>query len=193
MSSLSIISKINKALSESPNQKIKLKLMDKKTNNIVFSSSYYNEFPEEKVENLKNNLRGDSYEEQLIKEFIMENNNISTIIGKQDINETDMKIENSSNFDDKIFKEKVIQIFTKSFEIDALNVFPYLEIVNSKAKHKKITQISNYKITCKKNNVISYYYFLYNRKVYLIKFSYLIILLTKSKGILKLSVLKNNY
>ena len=146
MSSLSIISKINKALSESPNQKIKLKLMDKKTNNIVFSSSYYNEFPEEKVENLKNNLRGDSYEEQLIKEFIMENNNISTIIGKQDINETDMKIENSSNFDDKIFKEKVIQIFTKSFEIDALNVFPYLEIVNSKARHKKITQISYYKI-----------------------------------------------
>ena len=45
----------------------------------------------------------------------MENNNISTIFGKQDINETDMKIENSSNFDDKIFEEKVVQIFTKSY------------------------------------------------------------------------------
>ena len=171
--------------------------MDKKSNEIYnnngFSSSYYNVFPEEKVENLKDNLRGDSYEEQLIKEFIMENNNISTIFGKQDINETDMKIENSSNFDDKIFEEKVVQIFTKSYELDALNIYPYLEIVNSKEKHKKITQISYYKITCKKNNLISYYYFLYNRKVYLIKFSDLIILFTKSKGILKLSVLKNNY
>ena len=201
MSSSSSISKNNKALSDNiPNPKQKQKPTSKKTNegsnNLSSKSSLYDVAAEENIENLTNNLRGGSYEEELIQSFIKENKNISTLIEKQNINESDLiqTIENTTNFDDEIFEEKVIQIFAKSFNVDALNIYPFFEIVNSKKKHKKVTQLSYYKITCKKNDKISYYYFLYNRNNYLIKFSDLIIILTKSQGILNnISILKNNY
>lgn len=201
MSSLSITSKSNKALSENnKNRKQKKKQMSKKSdeasNNLDSTSSYYKVRPEENVKSLKNNLKEKSYEEALIRAFLAENDNITSLIESKNINEKDMiqTIENTSNFNDEIFEEKVVQIFAKTFNVDALNIYPYFEIVNSKKKHKKVTQISYYRITCEKNNQNSCYYFLYNRKNYLIKFSDLIIILTKSQGILNnISVLKNNY
>jgi len=141
-------------------------------------------------------LKEKSYEEALIKAILAENNDITSLIEGKDINEKDMiqTIDNTSNFNDEIFEEKVVLIFAKTFNVDTLNIYPYFEIVNSKKKHKKATQISYYRITFEKNNQNSCYYFLYNRKNYIIKFSNLIIILTKSQGMLKnISVLKNNY
>ena len=172
------------------------KKSDEGSNNLDSTSSYYKVPPEENVKSLKNNLKEKSYEEALIKAFLTENDDITSLIESKNINEKDMiqTIENTSNFNDEIFEEKVIQIFAKTFNVDALNIYPYFEIVNSQKKHKKVTQISFYRITCEKNNQNSCYYFLYNRKNYLIKFSDLIIILTKSQGILNnISVLKNNY
>ena len=201
MSSLSITSKSNKALSENnKNRKQKKKQMSKKSDeaskNLDSTSSYFKVRPEENVKSLKNNLKEKSCEEALIRAFLAENDDITSLIETKNINEKDMiqTIENTSNFNDENFEEKVVQIFAKTFNVDALNIYPYFEIVNSKKKHKKVTQISYYRITCEKNNQNSCYYFLYNRKNYLIKFSDLIIILTKSQGILNnISVLKNNY
>ena len=141
-------------------------------------------------------MKEKSYEEALIKAILAENNDITSLIEGKDINEKDMiqTIDNTSNFNDEIFEEKVVLIFAKTFNVDTLNIYLDFEIVNSKKKHKKATQISYYRITFEKNNQNSCYYFLYNRKNYIIKFSNLIIILTKSQGMLKnISVLKNNY
>lgn len=201
MNSLSSISKSNKALSAKYSRpKQKQKKIDKKSNedsiNAKSTSSYYNVTPEQNIAYLTKNLKGDSYENELVNMFLKENQNINGLIEKKEMNEKDIieTIEKTSNFDGEIYEEKVAQIFANNFDVEALNLYPYFEIVNSKIKHKKVTQISYFKIACEKNNMISYYYFLNNRKNYLIKFSDLIIIMTKSQGIINnVSVLKNNY
>ena len=137
------------------------KKFDEASNNLDSVSSYCKVRPEENVKSLKNNLKEKSYEESLIRAFLPENDDFTSLIESKNINEKDMLqiIENTSNFNDEIFEEKVIQIFAKTFHVDALNIYPYFEIVNSKKKHKKVTQISYNRITCKKNNQNSCYYF----------------------------------
>jgi hypothetical protein len=109
--------------------------MSKKTNEVSNGSSNLSSWgvtPEEKIENLKSNLKGGSYEEKFINLFIKENQNISALIDNQNNNETDLKqnTENTNNFNDEIFEEKVLQIFTSSFDVDALNIYRWKYFIN---------------------------------------------------------------
>ena len=111
------------------------KKFDEASNNLDSTSSYYKFRPEESVKSLKNNLKEKSYEEALIRAFLAEKDDITSLIESKNINEKYMI--QTSNFNDKIFEEKVIQIFAKTFNVDALNIYPYFEIVNSKKNIKK--------------------------------------------------------
>jgi len=129
MSSSSNVSKSIKSSSNNfSNSESKQKQMSKKTNEVSNDSSNLSicgVTPEENIENLKSNLKGGSYEEKFINLFIKENQNISALIENQNNNETDLKqnTENTNNFNDEIFEEKVLQIFTSSFDVDALNIY----------------------------------------------------------------------
>jgi len=63
------------------------KKSDEASNNLDSISSYYKVPPEENVKSLKNNLKEKSYEEALIKAFLTENEDITSLIESKDTNE----------------------------------------------------------------------------------------------------------
>lgn len=139
---------------------------------------------EENIKNLKKNLLEGSYESKIIELFEKENKYYSDLIKPNNILDESI-IKNDSKFDDEIFEEKVNQIFVNEFNLELLDLFPYFEVVNSKKKYKKVTQISYFKIECNcstdKKNLC--YYFLYNRDIFIFNFQDLTIYLSKSEGL----------
>ena len=67
------------------------KKFDEASNNLDSVSSYYKVRPEENVKSLKNNLKEKSYEEALIKDFLTENKDITSLIESKDIAKISMK------------------------------------------------------------------------------------------------------
>ena len=92
----------------------------------------------ENIEKLKENLGKelDEYKYKIISEFEKEKNYFKNLTRPDNILDINYYKEDS-NFNDKIFEEKMVTIFQDNFKLDALDMFPFFEVIYSKKKPKK--------------------------------------------------------
>ena len=141
----------------------------------------------ENIEKLKENLgkERDEYKYKIISELEKENNYFKDLTRPDNILNINYYKEDSK-FNDEIFEEKMVSTFQDNFKLDSLDMFPFFEVVYSKKKPKKVTQISYYQILCfpniKKKDDFSKFCFLYNRDNFAFQFRDLTMAFNRDDG-----------
>ena len=127
--------------------------------------------PEENMKKLKQDL--DLKKDTFIDKFEEENKYFHDLIKADNILDEN-SFSPDSDFNDEDFEEKAVNIFQYDFNLDLLDYFPYFEVVYSKVRPKKVTQVSYFQVTCfpNKENTKEYYkhLFLFNKEIFAFHF-----------------------
>ena len=127
--------------------------------------------PEENMKKLKQDL--DLKKDTFIDKFEEENKYFHDLIKADNILDEN-NFSPDSDFNDEDFEEKAVNIFQYDFNLDLLDYFPYFEVVYSKVRPKKVTQVSYFQVTCfpNKENTKEYYkhLFLFNKEIFAFHF-----------------------
>ena len=168
-------------------------VLSKKTN-----SNHKILYPKENMEKLKQDLdlNKDRFRNKAMDKFEKENKYFNDLIKADNIlNENNFC--HDSNFDDEVFEEKMIKKFQDNFELELLDYFPYFEVSYSKARPKKVTQISYFQVTCfpNKQNEKEYnkYYFLFNKEIFAFHFLELTMIFDKLDEITNLFIITKDF
>ena len=127
--------------------------------------------PEGNMKKLKQDL--DLKKDTFIDKFEEENKYFHDLIKADNILDEN-NFSPDSDFNDEDFEEKAVNIFQYDFNLDLLDYFPYFEVVYSKVRPKKVTQVSYFQVTCfpNKENSNEYYkhLFLFNKEIFAFHF-----------------------
>ena len=161
-------------------------------------SSHKTVNPEENMKKLKQDLdlNKDSYISQAIVKFEKENKYFRDLIKADNILDEN-NFSPDSNFNDEVFEEKMVKIFQDNFKLESLDYFPYFEVVYSKVRPKKVTQLSYFQVTCFPNKEKSKEYykhsFWFNKEIFAFHFLESTMIFDKSEKISNLFIITKDF